>query len=329
MEVRRAVLDPQLTVEVISEHPLYYPDGPDSRLDRPGHVRAGSGMARLRDGRLAIIQDDTAFIAFVDPDMPAEVTAVPLPRRGGARQFDANRHNKHEKYDFESCLVVDDALWLIGSGSTSAREVIAIYRPGRITVHEVPKLYDRFRGMKTFSGTELNLEGCLRYGAELWFFQRGNGAAAGLDQPVDAVAVVDLEAVRRHLVGGPVPEISSICAYDLGTIGGRRLTFTDVSAMPGGFLYSAAAEDSPNTYDDGVVSGTAIGVDDGETVRFAPITRGGVPWLVKVEGIATAGRNRLWAVTDEDDPAKPSRLLTLALRGPWFGEDVARRVPTA
>lgn len=319
MDVRRGTLDPSLVCEVVSEHELWYPDGPDPRLDRPGHVRAGSGMARLKDGRLAIIQDDTAFIAFVDPDLPSQVTAVPLPRRGGARQFDKSRQNKHEKYDFESCLVVDDALWLVGSGSTTSREVIAVYRPGRITVHDVPRLYDRFRGMKTFAGNELNIEGCLRYGGELWFFQRGNGAIGGEITPVDAVAILDLESVKRHLVGGPVPDITSITAYDLGELEGRRLTFTDVSPVPGGFLYSAAAEDSPDTIEDGPVLATAVGVDDGEKVRFAPITRDGAPWRVKVEGIATAGHNRLWAVTDEDDPDRPSRLLTLALRGPWFG----------
>ena len=45
---------------------MRYAAGVDSSLDRPGHIRAGSGLAWVGD-RLAVVQDDANFIALVDP----------------------------------------------------------------------------------------------------------------------------------------------------------------------------------------------------------------------------------------------------------------------
>ncbi len=320
MSVRRqiAVIDDRLSVEVVGSWPLRYAGGADAATDRPAHVRAGSGLVRLDDGRLVVIQDDSAFIAVIDPRQPDRSLALPLPARGGARQFGGERNNKADKYDFESCVLIDGVVWAFGSGSTSAREAVARWRVDDVsaTVEPIAALFAAFRAEAQFSGAQLNIEGCVRVADELWFFQRGNGAGRADRPALDAVCRVSIDAVRAA-VSGVQPALGEVTVYDLGTVDGCRLTFTDATELRGGFLFSAAAEASPNTYDDGEVVGTAIGVDDGAAVRYAPVMMDGGRFTAKIEGIAVAAPGVLWAVTDEDDPARPSRLLQLRLSGLW------------
>jgi hypothetical protein len=106
--------------------------------------------------------------------------------------------------------------------------------------------------------------------------------------------------------------------YDLGALGGTGLAVTDAVALPNGqVLVTAAAEDSPTTYDDGPVVGSALAVlDDDRLVDLVELPEvDGV--VAKVEGIAIAGHDghglTLVAVVDADDPTAPSQLLTLRL----------------
>src|SRR5215207_7995120 len=91
--------DPALGARVVRRTPLRYRDGDDASLDRPAHVRAGSGLAWVdtsRGPRLAVVQDDAHFVALVDPrDGLAEAIALP-PGPGGLRQFDDGRGNKDD-----------------------------------------------------------------------------------------------------------------------------------------------------------------------------------------------------------------------------------------
>ena len=80
-------------------------------------------------------------------------------------------------------------------------------------------------------------------------------------------------------------------------------------------LVSAAAEDSPTTYDDGAVVGSGLALLEGDRVVDLvelPAVDGAV---AKVEGLAVVGRRgdrlELVAVVDADDHAVPSLLLDL------------------
>ncbi len=58
--------DPALRARIVRKVPLVYAAGADPALDRPAHVRAGSGLAWI-GGVLAVMQDDANFIALADP----------------------------------------------------------------------------------------------------------------------------------------------------------------------------------------------------------------------------------------------------------------------
>jgi len=298
--VGKAQLDPALGIRVLGSRALRYETRGELGEDRPAHVRAASGLAMI-GGRLAVIQDDAAFIAFVAGD---EVSAVPLPRgAGGRRRFEVGIGNKAEKLDLEACVAIGDELWAFGSGSTPSRDRIAIV--GYDTrIHGAEPLYRRVRD--ELEGP-CNIEGAACVGNELWLFHRGNTSASD----VPAVVRFDRAAVARWIAGdGPVPEPSWSEPYDLGGYG-----FTDAVEHEGRVFYLAAAEASPNAIDDGAVTGAQLGVIDGASVRATTLALGDAP--LKAEGIAFVGARRAWISIDPDDVEKPAQLYEIELVGPW------------
>lgn len=331
-----------MSARVVRRVPLLYAEGADPALDRPAHVRAGSGLARLRTragARVAVVQDDALFVAVVDP-ATGLAGAVALPAGpGGARQFDTTRGTKHLKPDLEACVALPalgapgarrgaGTLVALGSGSTPRREralvaALAPEEPNGVRdarfVDAAP-LYAALREAADFAGSELNVEGAALVGDVVRLFGRGNGAARGDARPVNATCDLDARALLAFLLdGAPPPRPERVAQHALGAVGGVALGFTDAVALDDGrVLFTAAAEDSPDAVEDGAVGGSAIGViDAGGAVRWTPIADAdGGPLADKAEGIALASADgaRLWVVTDADDPERPAELCEVELR---------------
>ncbi|HEY5925571.1 MAG TPA: hypothetical protein VIV11_27990 [Kofleriaceae bacterium] len=317
----RAQLDPALSVRVISVRVLRYDAVAPLGDDRPAHVRAASGMAWL-GGRLAVIQDDAAFIAYVGG---GEVSALALPRgAGGRRRFEVGLGNKMEKLDLEACVAVPrmepggftptgeaDELWAFGSGSAPAREKIAVI--GYATrIHDAAPLYRRLREELE---SDVNIEGVALVADALWLFHRGNTSTDDRGPAVVRLARAELAC---WLAGeGPVPEIKASERYDLGAVHGWPLGFTDAVAVGARVFYLAAAEASPNAIDDAGVVASQLGVIDGDTVRACELLIDGAP--AKAEGLAFDPKqpNHAWLAIDPDDVDAPARLYEIALEGPW------------
>jgi hypothetical protein len=318
-------------LRVLSRRPLRYDAGADAGADRPAHVRAGSGCAFIDipgvGRRLAVVQDDAHFIALVDVTR-GRVEALPLPAGpDGLRQFDTVRGNKKDKLDLEALvsLTVDGrpALLAIGSGSggTARREhlVLCTFQDDGKAAIEVfaGGAFYRQLARADFTGDERNLEGAVVVGDRLRLFNRGNGAG----EARDAVGEVSLPQLLRHLrdpLLHGAPPLSKVQELALGDVNGTRLTVTDATVHPDGrTLFLAAAEASPNTWDDGEVKGTALGVlgADGTTTLWPLLDEQGRSLTDKVEGIAVdpANPRRAFVVVDKDDPHAPADLLVVAL----------------
>lgn len=292
-----------------------------TELDREAagtpHPRAASGLAWVGEEgarRLALVQDDACSIALVDP-RAGLAEAIILPGLAGARRFDPGHGDKRDKPDLECCLGLRrdgvEVLLAFGSGSTGRRERVALVErrgarwAGRFV--EAPGLYRALREEPRFAGAALNVEGVVAVGEYVWFLQRGNGGAH------PALAAVSLEGLWRHLEGGEAPALEAVHPAALPAIEGVPLGFTDAALGAGDTLvWLASAEASPDTYDDGAVLGSVVGVGD----RAALICEeDGEPFLGKAEGLALAGGRRVWVAVDPDDPATPAELLEVEL--PW------------
>ena len=279
-----------MIANILSSRPLAYAAGGDTSEDRSAHVRAASGIARVGD-RMVIVQDDTAFLAVIAGDA---VDPIALPRgANGKRRFEERLGNKADKYDLESCTVIDGVVYAFGSGSTAKRERIVRWSGDQPELIDAAPMYAMVRAAV---GGDINLEGAAWRAdrEELWLFHRGNCG------PGDGPAIVRLDRSMARVLG--------TTRHDLGSIGDVKLGFTDATFANGKIYFLAAAEGSANAIDDGAILGARIGTltDDG-VIEMAELPEG-----LKAEGITVDG-DRVWLVDDPDDPDRPSRLFEIEL----------------
>ncbi len=280
------------------------------------HPRAASGLAsvvRAGVSLLALVQDDAASIALVDP-ATGLAEAIALPNPDGHR-FDAPFGEKRLKPDLECCVLAPglgpdrrDVIIAFGSGSTAARERIALVDPDGHSARLVAAhgLYAALNSSELGRGA-LNIEGAVLAGDRLWLFQRGNGGAA------PGLAAVSLAALWDHLHGGPAPVVSDVRHVPLGDCDGVPLGFTDADMHGDRIWWLGSAESSPNTYDDGAVAGSAIGLLDGPSAILC--NPDGSRFLGKAEGLALVSTTCARVAVDPDDPELPAELLELTLHG--------------
>jgi hypothetical protein len=289
-----------MRVEVRSDTPLWF--GPGSP------VRAASAIAAFGDGWL-VAQDDATHAAWL---RPRGITAVRVTEPvEGHETFSSAAGTKHLKPDFEAAFAVDGGVLLLGSGSTAARmRASLVTTAGSFTTVDLTPLYLRVAEVLGIAVEQLNLEGAARIGNRLRWFQRGNSAAGVPSAAVD----VDLPALLTE----QWPDVTDPRPYDLGTVNGVALAVTDAVALPDGrLLVAAAAEDTPNAYDDGPVVGAAIALLDDERVLAVAPVPDGADGPYKIEGLAVRGAEpggvSLIAVVDADDPLAASSRLDLRI----------------
>lgn len=322
----RAAHDPRLAARVTARWRLDYTAGPPGA---PPHVRAASGVAAVGP-YLAVVQDDANWLALLDVAARA-VHAVPLPPGpGGHRLFDDRVAPKRLKLDLEACVALpgEPVALAFGSGSLPPRERVVMLRLERdrpaladVLIKDAAPLYAALRAALDPGGGELNLEGAAVVGDRLRLFHRGNTAVRQPGAPAGASCDVSLAALRAWLDGAaPPPTPANPVRYDLGRLAGVPLTLTDATPAPGGLVFLAAAEDSPDAVRDGPVTGSVLGVLDAGGARWAPLCAAdGRPLAIKAEGVALDPGGRVARVViDPDDPDQPAELLTVALSGPWW-----------
>jgi hypothetical protein len=223
---------------------------------------------------------------------------------------------KQLKADLESLVLLparagrrQDVLLALGSGSRANREQGVVMDlddhgslAGESRTVNLAGLYLPLRS--TFP--DLNIEGAFVGNERFHLLQRGNkgdGRNASIEYR--------LAEIRAWIAGQrSAPAATRIVQFALGEVDGVPLGFTDGAALPdGGWVFSAVAEDTSDSYRDGACAVSAIGWVDasGQLQRVEPIA--GAP---KVEGIALAADGQLLIVTDSDDPAIASQLLALS-----------------
>ncbi len=230
---------------------------------------------------------------------------------------------KRRKPDFESLVVLppfgacpDGALFAIGSASKPNRRSAVLLRLNADgSAHGPPRtisLQNWFRWLQREFG-EVNLEGAFVQGESLTLLQRGNkGSPRNARVRMPLAPVLDALAKRRAL---PAPQLTDVADFELGAFDGAPLCFTDGAALPaGGFVFTAVAEATEDSYADGECVGAAIGIIDADD-RLRALWQ--LAPALKVEGIearVTSKGLELTVVTDADRASVPAQLLTVTLR---------------
>ncbi len=273
-------------------------------------LSAASGLVRVGQ-RLYVVADDENHIGVFNADAGSTGRLI--------RLFDGDlpeskKQRKAEKDDLESLLRLpptaawpSGALLALGSGSRPNRFSGALLgldangeARGPARVVDLSPLY----ADPSLRFEALNIEGAFIVDDALLLLQRGSMRSPS------AVIRFPLDRVMAWLSGAPAslqPRATVEC--DLGKVEGVPLTFTDGCALPdGSWLFSAVAEQTGNSYDDGACAGAAIGIARGDgtlqEVRRIEPTR-------KIEGIdarVAGGKMTIDVVTDADDPAIPAEL---------------------
>jgi hypothetical protein len=330
LKPRVAKFDSKAKAVVVSRRPLFFREGASRKLDRPAFVRAGSNLTWIA-GRLALVLDDTNFVALVDP-ATGLADAITLPRgKGGLRQFDDVRGNKQHKLDLEACCAFETRagprLIAFGSGSKRRRRrVVSIDRwadeSQRVRLIDAKRLYAALGNVPSFAGSDMNIEGALALPSAIRLFGRGNGRSRGELVPVNATCELPLRSLLNFLnspAKAPVPRPRSVTQFALGEIDDFPLGFTDATHVRGRVFYTAAAEASKDSTEDGEVSGSVIGVMPARGLLRHALLRDSRGRLLreKVEGIAAVPgtRDRVYVVIDPDDPRRPSELCEVQLAG--------------
>jgi len=266
-----------LTVE-----PQFHPRG-------QRHLSAASGLVCAHDRAYVISDDEHHLAVFRDRESPGELHRI-LPRD----LPHAKRARKRLKPDLETLLLVPSLLPLRADGEPSRR----------VRRFDLQPLYQPLRACLG----EINIEGAMVIGDELVLLHRGvAGLCANASARYLLRDLLDVIDGKRSRVSPP-----SIRHYSLGAVDGVPLAFTDGAALPdGGWIFSAVAEDTADSYTDGRCHGSALGVvsprgDLLSVCRLSP--------PVKVEGIDVGADGRtICMVTDADDPAQSSWLLKARL----------------
>lgn len=290
--------------------------GAGAAADQPAWISAASGLLRLGQ-RLYVVADDERFLAVFDLDDAGPggllpLFDAPLPTAAKAR--------KKAKPDCEALMALpafagcpQGALMALGSASRASRTVAAWLALDGAGLPAGPvqrlDLQPLLAALLDPLG-DLNIEGAFVQGDRLCLLQRGNG-----DGGVNACVQWHWPAVGRWLGGQGAPPLPlDVQRFELGAIDGVPLSFTDGAALPGGgWLFSAAAEDTRDSYADGACAGSVLGQVDatgslGRVLRLAP--------RCKVEGVAVAADPQgldVLLVTDADDRRQPAMLLSVRL----------------
>lgn len=279
-------------------------------------VRAASAIAPYADGWL-VGQDDATHACWWRDGVGTPVRVFPAV--DGHEVFSEATGTKDLKPDLEAAVGVAGGVMMLGSGSTAARMRGAWLALGSdAVVGDLSGLYVTVADLLAVAADALNLEGACVVGDRLRWFQRGLPAAGVPTASVD----IDLQAVLDVIRGGGDGSriaVADVRHYVLESPEGLALAITDAVTLPDGrIMVSAAAEDSPNAYDDGPVLGSALALLDDDTT----VTTVSLPQpdgrIAKVEGLVLLAwedrGGRLLATVDADDPDVPSAVLTLDVR---------------
>ena len=285
---------------------------------RPTYISAASGLVRIASWLYVVADDEHHLGVFREGSLsPGSLFRL----MEGDLPPDKEDRKKH-KPDFEALVrlppfgdCTHGALLAVGSGSRdNRRQGVLVRLTDAGALRGAPNPVDLSFILRPHEEVfaAVNIEGAVVTSAELLLFQRGNKKHSA-----NAIVRYSLPAFLESLRAEKPPPLVPLTQqfFDLGKVNDVPLTFTDAAALPNGdLLFSAVAEDTDDSYNDGLCAGSAIGIIAANgTLRW--IKTLAIP--LKIEGVdahRVGDDLAILAVTDADDIAVPSKLLSFTVR---------------
>lgn len=305
-----------MKVTKLRELTLGTPSGPGRRP----HLSAASGLVRAGDS-LYVVPDDEQHLGV----FPATGNAPGALIRMLAGELPAtNPERKARKADLEVLTRLppfpgcpSGALLALGSGSRPTRRRGALLSlDARGAVIGASRSID-FAGVFDSLEHELpavNIEGAVIVADRLRLLHRGTKR-----HPQSAWIDLHCPDVLRALGSSDAVDTATLVGtafFDLGTINGIPLAFTDGAPLPDDtVVFTAVAEDTEDGYEDGSSVGAAVGIAD-RSGRVRVLEQ--LEVNLKIEGIEAQLEGdviRLLLVTDADEERLPASLLAATIHG--------------
>lgn len=276
----------------------------------PLELSSASGLVH-QDGRVFVVADDEHFLDAYELESGKRERLM-LPLSDSLPASAAER--KRAKADLESLVVLQEGLLLaIGSGSSPARERAVVIDVETNTVRGVVDLKLLYAALRE-KLPMLNIEGACVGGDVLRLLHRGNASHPSAIVELDLPKVLEYIDARTPLSGELIKRVIPV---EIGMLDGVTLGFTDACPFESDasqFYFLAAAEDTPNPYDDGVCVGSVLGRIDSEG-RVLRLER--IAGRHKMEGLSIRNGVALM-VADPDSPGVLASLFQAELSDDWF-----------
>ena len=231
-------------------------------------IGAASGLIYLNEN-LYLISDNSHFLYRYDI-LNKNLYKFPLIENAEENII------KKEKPDFESITLRDNKFYIFGSGSTKKRETRIKYdiENKETSTKDVSDLYEKLKQKANFTDDDLNIEGSFYFKENLYLLNRGNGQAAK-----NGIFTYD-----------KVNKVGDFKPFILPIINNVTTSFTDAICLENKIYFLACAENSSNTYDDGEIYGSIIGIIDIGTMKIEQTLQ--ITDNQKFEGLTLYSKNK-------------------------------------
>lgn len=260
-------------------------------------INGASGLVIEGDRLLLIADDSPVLYSYSIPDK--KLLKISLSNDGYLRE----RLPKIIKPDFEAIAKWEDTYFIFGSGSAENRYHRLSVDCDTKEVTERSSLTELYNEMMVSSGMsseDFNIEGVVIDGDTNFYFNRGNG-------PGHKNGVFRLKRGEKREI--------SFHSVQLPEIKGASFGFTDACRYEGDLYFTASAEATSSTYDDGDVMGSGIGMismDNLQLKDFEIVTKSH-----KLEGLAVSkvidNTIEFIACEDADDDINETTLFKIIL----------------
>lgn len=195
---------------------------------------------------LFVIGDDVNYVLCLDVDWN-EINRIKL------FDFDGERIPKPIKPDLECATIIDEMLYIVGSGSKSPQRDVSFWidlcNHNSVKKINTASFNNLFRERNFFK--EMNIEGFTSCGDKLLFFNR-----ATTEQP-NHLIITDYNILKKKF-----PDKFKVIPIEIDTLQGIQLGISGAcyDAKNDILFLTASAENTSNAYDDGEIIGSVLAI---------------------------------------------------------------------